>query len=446
LNPAERRGLLFVLGFLAFSAVYNGLVMSPVLEQMAREFGITTGTAGLVVAAYGAPGIAVALVAGPYSDRIGRKPFLVIGPLVMGISTIASAVAPTFALIVAARIASGVGASVLFPNVNATVADIYPFRERGKAVATVIGLNTMASVVGVPVAGIVAEATSWRVSVALVGVLAIVASGVLFLRMPNAQGTNRESRVRALYALILRDRSAVAAIISSMLGALFWFTWATYIVVYFQRTFFLSEGLASTVALTQGLGVLVGSQIGGRLGDRVGHRRIVAGAIVITGFLLLLQTNLALRDRRPQPPALGRYRCSLRDEQRAHDRAGPRGTRHDARAVRLRAEPRDRAGRVRRRPSRRWTRLLAARGLLFRGRRARGAHRAAVRSRGADRPRGAAAPLGAGAPILGYETVTETLWARTVTDRFGHDTCPLLTRLAKGAGRWQRKARNLVAG
>jgi predicted MFS family arabinose efflux permease len=212
----------------------------------------------------------------------------------MGIATIASALAPTFPLIVAARIASGVGASVLFPNVNATVADIYPFRERGRAVATVIGLNTMASVIGVPVAGIVAEATSWRVSVALVGVLAIVAAGVLFVRMPNAQGTNRESRVRALYALILRDRSAVAAIISSMLGALFWFTWATYIVVYFQRTFALSEGLAATVALTQGLGVLVGSQIGGRLGDRIGHRRIVAGAIVITGFLLLLQTNLPL--------------------------------------------------------------------------------------------------------------------------------------------------------
>ena len=73
MNPAARRTLLLVLGFLAFAAVYNGLVMSPVLEQMAREFGITTGTAGLVVAAYGAPGIAVALLAGPYSDRIGRK-------------------------------------------------------------------------------------------------------------------------------------------------------------------------------------------------------------------------------------------------------------------------------------------------------------------------------------------------------------------------------------
>ena len=84
MNAAERRGLLAILGFLSFSAVYSGVVMSPVLEQLAREFGITTGTAGLVVAAYGAPGIAVALLAGPYSDRIGRKPFLVIGPLVMG--------------------------------------------------------------------------------------------------------------------------------------------------------------------------------------------------------------------------------------------------------------------------------------------------------------------------------------------------------------------------
>lgn len=294
MNAAERRGLLAVLGFLSFCAVYSGVVMSPVLEQMAREFGITTGTAGLVVAAYGAPGIAVAVLAGPYSDRLGRKPFLVIGPLVMGLATLAAAMAPTFALIVAARIAAGVGGAVIFPNSNATVADVFPFRERGRAIAAVIGMNTMASVIGVPVAGIVAEATSWRVSVGIVGALAVIAAAVLFLWMPNAPGTNRESRIRALYALIIRDRSAMSAIGSSFLGALLWFTWATYIVVFFQRTYALSEGLASTYALTTGLGVLVGSQVGGRLGDRTGHRRIVAGSVLITGALLVIQTNVAL--------------------------------------------------------------------------------------------------------------------------------------------------------
>jgi predicted MFS family arabinose efflux permease len=74
-SPGERRILLGALGFLSFGAVYANVVMNPVLTQIGREFGTTTGTAGLVVAAYGLPGIVTGLVAGPYSDRIGRKPF-----------------------------------------------------------------------------------------------------------------------------------------------------------------------------------------------------------------------------------------------------------------------------------------------------------------------------------------------------------------------------------
>ncbi len=291
---AERRALVLTLGFLSFAAVYNGLVMNPVLEQIAREFGTSTGTAGLVVAAYGAPGIAVAVLAGPYSDRIGRKPFLVFGPLVMGAATLAAAIAPSFALIVAARIASGVGAAVIFPNINATIGDTFPYRERGSVLSTTISMNTLASIVGVPIAGIIAELLSWRLSLAIVGALAILAATVLLFRLERAPGQHDDTRIRALYGRILRDRSAVASIMSSFLGALFWFTWVTYLVVFFQRTFRLSEGLASTVALTMGLGVLVGSQIGGRLGDRIGHRRIVAGSVVASGVLLLVQTNLAL--------------------------------------------------------------------------------------------------------------------------------------------------------
>jgi MFS transporter, DHA1 family, inner membrane transport protein len=210
----------------------------------------------------------------------------------MGLATVAAAIAPTFGVLVAARICSGIGAAVIFPNANATVADTFPFRERGRAIAAVIAMNTMASVVGVPIAGIVSEATSWRVSVAIVGVLSLVAAAVVWVRLPSAAGTNREARIRALYALIIRDVSAISAIVSSFLGALYWFTWATYLVVFFQRTFGLSEGAASTVALSQGLGVIIGSQIGARLGVRLGHRRIVGGAIVISAAVLFLLTNL----------------------------------------------------------------------------------------------------------------------------------------------------------
>ena len=294
MSPSERRRLLGLLGFLTFNAVYVGIVMAPVLTQIASEFRITTGTAGLVVAAYGAPGIVVAVVTGPYSDRFGRKRFLVTGSLIMGVFTLLSAFATSFAVLVAMRIIAGIGGSVIFPNVTATVGDNFPYRDRGSAMGTVIGLNTMAGVIGVPLAGILAEATSWRVSVGLVGVLSIVAALLLLWKLHPAQTPLSESGIREMYRSIVTNRSALGAIGSSFLGALYWFTWATYIVVFFENAFGLSQGVASILALTQGLGVLVGSQLGGRLGARIGHKPIVAGSVFISGVLLLLQTNLAL--------------------------------------------------------------------------------------------------------------------------------------------------------
>ena len=292
MSKSERRTLLGLLGFLTFAAVYVGVVMAPVLEPIAAEFGITTGAAGLVVAGYGAPGILVPLLAGPYSDRFGRKRFLMAGSLIMGVFTLLAAVATSFAMLVAMRMIAGIGSSLIWPNVTATVGDSIPYRERGSAMATVIGLNTLAAVVGVPVAGIVAEGTSWRVSVAIVGILSIIAAVLLLWRLRPAQTRLSESRVRELYRSILTNRSAVAAIGSSLLGSLYWLTWSTYIVVFFQRSFGLAEGIASTFALTLGLGVLVGSQLGGRLGTRIGHKPVVGGSVLISGTLLLVQTNL----------------------------------------------------------------------------------------------------------------------------------------------------------
>lgn len=286
--------LLGSLGFLSFGAVYANVVMAPVLTQVAREFGTSTGTAGLVVAAYGVPGIATALIAGPYSDRIGRKPFLVGGALLMAVCTALAAVMPTFELLVLMRALAGIGASVLFPNISATIADNFDYLERGRAISTVIGLNTMASIIGIPLAGIVAELTSWRVSLLIVAALSLGAALTFLFVIPRSRPVDEVRRARALFASIVAKRSALAAIVSSLMGALFWFTWVTYSVVYFEQVHGLSPSVAAMVAFTLGLGVLVGSQIGGRLGDRLGHRRIVWTSIAISSVILLALTNLPL--------------------------------------------------------------------------------------------------------------------------------------------------------
>ena len=294
MSVRERRIFLGVLGFLTFSSVYSTVVVAPVLTQIAGEFGISTGTAGLLVAAYGGPGVIVSLLVGPFSDRLGRKGFIVAGAATMGLFTLLCSFATSFEMLIVLRTIAGIGSSLIFPNTSATVGDAFPYRDRGRAMSTIIAFNTMASVIGVPTAGIVAEATSWRFSLAIVGALCLLAAVTLLFLMRPAPTNAEEGRFFAVYGKVLRNASAIAATISSFLGSVFWFAWSTYIVVFFEDVYGLTRGTASTFALTLGLGVLIGSQVGGRLGDRVGHRPVVASAIVVSSLLLLLLTNTSL--------------------------------------------------------------------------------------------------------------------------------------------------------
>lgn len=284
--------LLATLGFLSFAAVYSHVVVSPVLVDVGREYGVSTGVAGLLVTAYGIPGIVVSVLAGPFSDRYGRKPFLVVGTALMSALTLVGALAPGFAHLLLTRVIAGIGAAVIFPNVTAAVADNFAYRERGSAMSTVIGMNQLATIVGVPLAGLIAEATSWRSSFAFVGLLGLAAAVAVLALLVDRGPRAADVGTVELYSGLLRDPSVRGAILSSLLGSIFWFTWITYVVAFFQTRFGLPTALASAVVLTTGVGILAGSQLGGRLGDRVGHKVVVGWTIVVSGALLLVETSL----------------------------------------------------------------------------------------------------------------------------------------------------------
>ena len=288
------RELLAVLGFLSFASAYAGVVTVPLLGEIARTFGTSPGAAASVAAAYGVPGIVIPLLIGPYSDRSGRKVLLVGGSLLLGVGTLTAALAPSLEILMGARITAGIGSSIVYPMVSAAVGGSVAATDRGRALSTIIGINTMATIVGVPAAGLIAEAASWRLSLGLVAVLPLAAALVLIRALPDQQAGATGVSARLLYGQIAANRSALAALVSSLLGSIFWFSWATFFVVFFQQSYDLSLSAASSIGLTLGLGILVGSQLGGRLGDRIGHRGIAGTVIVAAGALIAALTNLTL--------------------------------------------------------------------------------------------------------------------------------------------------------
>jgi len=282
----ERR-FLTPLVFATFAVIYSSTVVGALVTPIASEFGITAGAVGLAAAAYALPGVVIGTIAGPLSDRLGRGWFLAGGTLILGALTIAAAAAPTFTWLIALRALAGLGASLVLPNMMAAVADRFAYRERGRVIARIFFANTAGNLAGLSVAGVIAGAYGWRVSLAIAGILGVVAFALLAGLHGRAHTAPREVSFRALYASVLGDRSAMSLLGSNLLGVVTWVAWTTYIVAFFQRAYGLPQGVASTYALVQGCGMLVGSQIGGRLGDRIGQRLVLCSSLIGFGVLVL---------------------------------------------------------------------------------------------------------------------------------------------------------------
>lgn len=291
---ARRRAFFGSLGLLSFASVYAQVVVIPVLTEIAYEFDVSEGNAVIVVAAFGVPGVIVPMLAGPLTDRHARKPFLVCGALLVLCGALLSTMASTFCVLVVGRVISGAGAWLTFPSAYATIADGLPYRERGRAISTNMSIGTLASVAGIPMSGLIAEATSWRLSVGLVGMISLFSAAAVLLFVPSFQPRPEARQLGELFGSIAANRSVITAFTSSFLGASSWFVWSSFVVVFFQVRYALTLGVASVLSVTVGLGLMVGTLLGGRLGDRFGQKHVMVAAAMGACPLVLTLTNLPM--------------------------------------------------------------------------------------------------------------------------------------------------------
>ena len=273
------------LGAATFSVIYSSNVIAPLVTQMAADFGVTAGTIGAVAAAYALPGIFTGALAGPFSDRYGRRPFLVGGASMVGIGTILSALAPDLLTVTVLRGVAGIGAAVVLPNMMSTVADHFGPERRPRMISIVFLANTLGGLVGITATGIVAQHYGWRVALALAGAFALAAALATALaplrRVPRTEG-HFLSGVR----LVLTDRGALGLLASNYFGAMALQTWALYIVVFFERQYGAARDVASTYALVQGIGLLIGTQLGPSASGRLGAR--ISLAVSLSGYGLVV--------------------------------------------------------------------------------------------------------------------------------------------------------------
>ena len=141
-----RTALIVALG--GFLMGFDASVISGVVGFIELEFALSKLELGWSVASLALAATFAMMVAGPLSDRFGRKPVLRTAAVLFAVSAVASAMAPSFTALVSARIIGGLGVGMALIIAPMYIAEISPAALRGRMVS----LNQLNIVVGISVA------------------------------------------------------------------------------------------------------------------------------------------------------------------------------------------------------------------------------------------------------------------------------------------------------
>lgn len=277
---------LLALTLSAFLLNTSEFVPIGLLTDIAGSFGLSESGAGVLISAYAA---AVALLSLPLMLAASRVPpkALIVG--VLGIfcaGQVASAVAPTFALLVAARLV--VAAShALFWSIASPFAVRVASPERSSlAMSMIITGTSIAMILGMPLGRALGLALGWRMTFVCIGGMALVALVALAVCFPRLEAGASFTLDRL--PELGRNRALVGLYLVTILFATGYYTGYSYIEPFLQQVAAMPSELVTAVLTVFGVAGLAGSWLFARFFDA--HRRGFLMAVIagITVALLAL--------------------------------------------------------------------------------------------------------------------------------------------------------------
>jgi MFS family permease len=146
------------------------IFVEEVLDKQPRH------VAGLALAAFAVGNVSVVLYSGRLSDRIGRKPLLIVGLALAAVSTTALGFATSLPLFFLEAVIAGVASGIYNSPQQAAVADVIGKARGGTAIAAFQMMSDFGSIVGSLGVGLLAQRLSYEWAFAISGAILLVAA------------------------------------------------------------------------------------------------------------------------------------------------------------------------------------------------------------------------------------------------------------------------------
>lgn len=298
-HPASKALPALLLLLTVFGPISMDLYL-PALPALTAELGAATSVAQLTVTACLIGLAAGQLIAGPVSDRHGRRGILLIGIVAYIAMSLLCAASPTVELLILARFVQGLAGGVGIVIAQAAGRDVFAGRHLIRFYARLTVVGGFAAVVGPLLGGLLNTAVDWR---GLFVFLAVVGAGILALTLQRfgetlpaeERTTGGLTRLLHDYRTLLSDRVFVGAVLNQgfLYAALFaYLSGATFVL---QDIFGLSPLEYALAFGANSAGFMVFGHLAGKASEH-GHVRatLAIGVLVVAlGAAGLLVAGLA---------------------------------------------------------------------------------------------------------------------------------------------------------
>ena len=134
--------------------------------------------AGFALAAYAAGDVLVMIPAGRASDTYGRRPFLILGMVILAAATAGLAMTDQVGVALLVTAVAGFGTGLVAPVIQATVADVLYGGRGGSALASYQMAQDSGVIAGPVIAGVVADRLGFGPAFSLTAALAAIVAVV----------------------------------------------------------------------------------------------------------------------------------------------------------------------------------------------------------------------------------------------------------------------------
>lgn len=294
----KERSILLLLAGMNFTHILDFMIMMPLGNYLISDLGISPFQFSLLVAAYSISAFFSGLAIATFIDHFDRKRPLLIAYTGFLLGTVACGFAPTFGLLLAARIVAGLFGGIIGAQVFAIVADLFSYERRGRAMGIVMGGFAAASILGVPLSLYVTNLFkhNWHLPFLLIGAVALLLIPLVIKIIPQMTGhVRKRGEDESFFSALIKvtkipiQRSALAFSGLLMMGH---FLIIPFINPYLEFNKGFSKNDTPSIYLAGGAASLLAALYLGKIADKKGKLSIFSLSVFFSLFMVLIITQL----------------------------------------------------------------------------------------------------------------------------------------------------------